>query len=180
MHPWGWVNQNAAMTTNSRPAPKPANLWILQFAFLSGLLMYGGVGLLVLGGSSGPPDSISNTLSATSPADSGFGSTLGMIFLALGGLMIGVAFLLPKFVAGLDPEQATTADQYLDNCFKQLVITNALLEAPSLLGLMALLFGQPKSMVLVVMGLSAGGMMLMIPRIRGWIEEYERRLVREG
>jgi hypothetical protein len=156
------------------------NLWILQFAFLSGMLMYGGVGLLVLGRRSAPPESISNVLSATSPADSGFGSTLGMIFLAMGVLMISLAFLLPRFVAGLDPERATTADQYLDSCFKQLVITNALLEAPSLFGLMALMFGQPMSMVLVVMGLSAGGMMLMIPRIRGWIDEYERRLVREG
>jgi|GEM_PF-3566368 len=105
---------------------------------------------------------------------------LGMIFLAIGVLFIGVAFLLPRLVAGLDPERATTADDYLDNCFKQLVITNALLEAPSLFGLMALLFGQPMSMVLVVMGLSAGGMILMVPRIRGWIEEYERRLAREG
>jgi len=173
------VNQNAAMTINSRPAPKPMNLWILQFAFLSGMLMYGGVGLVFLGGPSAPPNSVPSVLDAASPGDSGFGSTLGMIFLALGGLMIGVAFLLPKFVAGLDPERTTTADQYLDNCFKQLVITNALLEAPSLLGLMALLFGQPRSMVLVVMGMSAAGMMLMIPRIRGWIEEYERRLVRE-
>lgn len=156
------------------------NLWILQFAFLSGLLMYGGVGLLVLGGQSAPPEAIPSVLNAAPPGDSGFGSTLGMIFLAMGILLIGVAFLLPKFVAGLDPERATTADQYLDNCFKQLVITNALLEAPSLFGLMALLFGQPMSMVLVVMGMSAAGMMLMIPRIRGWIDEYERRLVREG
>ena len=153
------------MHSDPRPAPKPGNLWILQFAFLSGLLAYGGVGLLVLG--------------PAATGSSGFGPTLGLIFLAIGMLLIGVAFLLPRLMAGLDPERATTADQYLDNCFKQLVITNALLEAPSLLGLMALMFGQPMSMVLVVMGMSAFGMALMIPKIRGWIEEYERRLGRE-
>ena len=170
------------MSIANRPPVRPANLWILQSAFLIGLIAYVGLGIVMFGnrprgdGAAGGPGG----LTAPAPPDTGFGSTFGLVLLGAGLLLIAVAFLLPRFIAGLDPDRATTADAYLDNAFKQLVITNALLETPALLAFVSIILGQPMSTALIVIGLSAAGMLLMFPKIRGWIDEYERRAVREG
>jgi hypothetical protein len=172
------------MTADPRPAPKPTNLWILQGAFLVGHVTYGGVGLIAFGGrdaaTSGTSPLGGAGLPGTGlPGDGGPGDMIGTILLAIAVLIIATAFALPRFVAGLDPDRAPNADGYIDNAFKQLVVTNALLEAPALFALLSVLLGKPISWALVVIALSAGGMILMIPKIRGWIDEYGRRVVRE-
>jgi hypothetical protein len=167
------------MTTDLRPAPKPVNLWILQSAFLVGLVLYSGVGMITLGGRAAATGSSAGAPANAIFADPAVGDMVGTVLLAFSVLIIVVAFALPRFMAGLDPDRAATADDYLDSAFKQLVITNALLEAPALVALVAILLGKPVTWALAVIALSAGGMILMIPKIRGWIGEYERRAARE-
>jgi len=163
------------MTEDLHPAPKPVNLWILQSAFLVGLVTYAGFGALSLAGRSGSPGD-----STAIFADPDVNSIVGSALLLVAILIILLATVLPRFMPTLDPDRATTADDYLDRAFKQLVVTNALLEAPALLALLAVLLGRSLLLFpLAVIVLSGAAMIGMMPKIRGWIEEYERRAARE-
>ncbi|HEX7878450.1 MAG TPA: hypothetical protein VF720_03520 [Candidatus Eisenbacteria bacterium] len=160
------------MTDYRPPDPKPANLWILQSAFLVGLVTYSGFGAVSLMGRGGDSTGIF--------ADPDVNTFVGTGLLLVAILIIILATVLPRLMPALDPDRAATADDYLDRAFKQLVFTNALLEAPALLALIAVLLGRSLLLFpLVVIVLSGVAMVAMMPKIRGWIDEYGRRVERE-
>lgn len=144
-------------------ASSPRAVWIIHAAFLTAIPMYAFVVHFVVGDSPFITD------------DTEENALVGVVLGLLGLLQIPVGLVLPQIISSSLERQAATPQQYLNAIQQKMIISDAFFEAIALMGVIGAFIGMERWMTWGLMLLSMFMLVLNIGRIRGWLDEYERR-----
>ena len=138
-------------------------VWVLHGSFVTAIVAYAIVGF-VARNAARPP--------VMNPA------TAFPVLLVLGLTLVGLGLKIPDFLpAGSANESAR---EFLVRSQRSLILGDTLIEASGVLGVVAFYLHSLEDWQFAVqLVLCALGLVAMIPRVRGWIDEYEERASRE-
>jgi len=145
----------------------PLTVWVIHGAFLMAIVSYVFISSFLSQPTGEPP--IESRVAF-------------MALLLLAVVQLGVAWWIPKVILSAGPTSAApssspkeeSAEDFLRRRQSAVVVSDAIVEATAVLSLAALNIGSlQKGQFYVLLAMTLAFLLILTPRVKGWIDEYE-------